>query len=223
MKQNLKDKINNLILQVKQNLITRLAAEKVEKKLTNNNQQPQLVSIDEKYLEYRKKRNEEGKKAVEEMMKQPYTFEQAMENLARLKEQGLNILSEKQGDKNFYQIKQSIRAEFIKLNNQQQKEVINDLGQLSEESAKNTNKLTDLQKKALIVKLHQISLSKKEMQNSLSQLQTKIQTKEEYNKSLEPMREAYAKVVEKMLNQKTTYDEAKKEQEILKQSQDKNS
>ncbi len=52
--------------------------------------QPKLLPIEKKYEDYRIKRNEEGKKAVAAMMKRPYTYEQAVANLVKLKAERLN-------------------------------------------------------------------------------------------------------------------------------------
>ena len=53
--------------------------------------QPKLLPIEKKYSDYREKRNREGKLAAEKMLKQPYTFQQAVENLQRLKAERLII------------------------------------------------------------------------------------------------------------------------------------
>lgn len=52
---------------------------------------PKLLPIEKKYQDYQDKRNKEGRKSVQEMLKQPYTLEEAIENLTRLKKQRLNI------------------------------------------------------------------------------------------------------------------------------------
>ena len=46
--------------------------------------QPKLKPVAQKYIDMQKKLSDAGKKAVEEMAKQPYTMEEAMENQHRL-------------------------------------------------------------------------------------------------------------------------------------------
>ena len=52
--------------------------------------QPKLLPIEKKYEDYRNQRNKEGSKAVAEMLKQPYSLQQAMANLDKLKAERLN-------------------------------------------------------------------------------------------------------------------------------------
>ena len=47
--------------------------------------QPILKPIEKKYQDYLNKRREEEKKTLEEMMKQPYSYENAIANLKKLK------------------------------------------------------------------------------------------------------------------------------------------
>ena len=47
--------------------------------------QNELSNEKKKYEEYRKMRNEAGKKAVQEMLNQPYSLEEAMKNQERLR------------------------------------------------------------------------------------------------------------------------------------------
>lgn len=49
--------------------------------------QPQLFPIEKKYMDYRKKRKEIELKAISEMLKRPYSFQEAVENFNRLKRQ----------------------------------------------------------------------------------------------------------------------------------------
>ncbi len=51
----------------------------------SKSKQPQLFPIEKKYMDYRKKRKEAGLKTLSEMLKQPYSFQEAVENLNRLK------------------------------------------------------------------------------------------------------------------------------------------
>ncbi len=58
--------------------------------------QPTLLPIEKKYEDYRKKRSEEGKKAVSEMLKRPYSLQQAEANLDKLRAERLNSLIKKE-------------------------------------------------------------------------------------------------------------------------------
>lgn len=49
--------------------------------------QPKLFPIEQKFKDYRKKTREEGLKVVSEMLKQPYSLQQAEENLDKLREE----------------------------------------------------------------------------------------------------------------------------------------
>jgi hypothetical protein len=51
--------------------------------------QPILKPIKKKFADYRKKFTEEGQKAIEEMLKQPYTMQQAEANLDKLRAERL--------------------------------------------------------------------------------------------------------------------------------------
>ncbi|MBS1919134.1 MAG: hypothetical protein JST17_02665 [Bacteroidetes bacterium] len=53
--------------------------------------QPKLVPIEKKYEDYCRKRNEAAKKAVAEILKRPYSYEQAVKNLDKLRTEGLKI------------------------------------------------------------------------------------------------------------------------------------
>jgi len=52
--------------------------------------QPRLKPVEKKYEDYRRKRSEAAKKAVEEMMKRPYSLQQAERNLEKLRAERLN-------------------------------------------------------------------------------------------------------------------------------------
>ncbi len=52
--------------------------------------QPKLLPIEKKYQDYRNKRNKEGKKAVSEMLKRPYSLQQAEKNMDKLRAERLN-------------------------------------------------------------------------------------------------------------------------------------
>lgn len=52
--------------------------------------QPKLFPIEKKYEDYRRKRNREGSEAVSEMLKQPYSYQEALANLQKLKAERLN-------------------------------------------------------------------------------------------------------------------------------------
>ena len=78
-------KVNSLKNQPSQEISeneVRAAAEKT--------MQPTLLPIEKKYEDYRQKRSEEGKKAVAEMLKQPYSLQEAVANLTKLREERLN-------------------------------------------------------------------------------------------------------------------------------------
>ncbi|MCO5286814.1 MAG: hypothetical protein M9898_10415 [Chitinophagaceae bacterium] len=49
--------------------------------------QPQLFPTEKKHIDYRKKRKETELKAISEMLNRPYSFQEAVENLNRLKRQ----------------------------------------------------------------------------------------------------------------------------------------
>ncbi|MBS1737431.1 MAG: hypothetical protein JST21_03840 [Bacteroidetes bacterium] len=53
--------------------------------------QPTLFPIEKKYEDYRRKRNDAAKKAVAEMLKQPFSFQQAVQDLHKLREERGNI------------------------------------------------------------------------------------------------------------------------------------
>jgi hypothetical protein len=52
--------------------------------------QPILLPIEKKYEDYRKSRSKEGKQAVAEMLKRPYSLQQAEDNLDKLRAERLN-------------------------------------------------------------------------------------------------------------------------------------
>lgn len=52
--------------------------------------QPTLFPIEKKYQDYRRKRDDAAKKAVAEMLKQPSSIQQAVEDLQKLREERLN-------------------------------------------------------------------------------------------------------------------------------------
>ncbi len=52
--------------------------------------QPKLLQIEKKYQDYQEKQSREGKQEVSEMLKRPYSLQEAEANLDKLREERLN-------------------------------------------------------------------------------------------------------------------------------------
>ena len=52
----------------------------------SKDKQPKLKAVKKEYEDYTRKRNKAAEKAVEEMLKRPYSLQQAEANLDRLRE-----------------------------------------------------------------------------------------------------------------------------------------
>lgn len=65
----------------------------------SKNMQPKEIPIEKKYEDFRQKRSEEGKKAVEEMMKRPYSYQEASENLDKLRAERFKLEAEEEAKK----------------------------------------------------------------------------------------------------------------------------